>query len=130
MLTNFFDSQTFRDHANHPSIGRKSIFCIGVTMLFLLLFGLVLIAWLAPLDRAKLISGFVLSALGIGAGMFGTAYASAQYSKAKAHQHQDPTPPLSLSNPSSPPPSTTPVTSTVTEPMPNAKAPEPAGTVG
>lgn len=94
MFKGFFDTQTFRDHANHPSIGRKSIFWIGVVMVLLLFAALLCIAFLAPLERAKLISTFAISVLGIGAGMFATAYASAQYSKAKAHQSQQPTPPM------------------------------------
>jgi hypothetical protein len=89
----FFDSQTFKDHANHPSIGRRMIFWVGIAMALLLVCAMICIAFLVPLDRAKLMSSFALGALGIGAGLITGSYASAQYSKGKAHQGQEPTPP-------------------------------------
>ena len=83
MFNQLLSTQTFQDHANEPSFGRKACFWILLCMGILAVFALCLVAF-GPVATGKSVSSLTLEIIKAGVTLCGLFYGAAQVSKGLA----------------------------------------------
>ena len=76
---------TFSDHTGQRSWGRLAATWVLGGMVLIALFGLVLVAWMVPINRLSAVADLTIKIIGAGTTVLGIVYASAQVSKAASH---------------------------------------------
>ena len=105
MLNQILATQTFCDHQDQPSFGRKACFWILVAMGILALIALCLVAF-GPVAAGKSVSTLALEIIKAGVTLCGLFYGAAQVSKGMSQMGKPPVPdPVAIGVPGTPIPS-------------------------